>query len=117
MTSTSLKIEKRQIRHGRVRARVFGLPDRPRLCVFRSLNYTYAQLIDDVNGVTLVSASTRGLKLKGKKVDASMELGKAIAEKAKSKGVKGVVFDRGGYKYHGRVKAVAAGAREGGLEF
>lgn len=109
-------------RHRRVRARVSGTASRPRLNVFRSLANIYAQLIDDQAGVTLVSASTVDTDLKqplaGKKKSEQAKLvGMAVAERAKAKGITAAVFDRGGYRYHGRVKALADGAREGGLEF
>jgi large subunit ribosomal protein L18 len=109
-------------RHARVRKSVFGTPERPRLCVFRSLNDIYAQVIDDNEGHTLVSASSIDSDLRGKmaglkKAEQAREIGKAVAERAKSKGIDAVVFDRGGFRYMGRVKALADGAREGGLEF
>jgi large subunit ribosomal protein L18 len=109
-------------RHERVRKHVVGTPDRPRLNVFRSLNHIYAQVVDDGKGHTLVSASTVDpevqKQLKGlKKTDQARVVGKVLAERALGQGVKRVVFDRGGYKYHGRVKALADAAREGGLEF
>jgi large subunit ribosomal protein L18 len=112
----------RKRRHVRVRRRVHGSPDCPRLNVFRSLTDIYAQVIDDEDGKTLVSASSidKDLrsKMKGKnKTEQARLVGEAVAERAKSKGVKTVVFDRGGYQYIGRVKALAEGAREGGLEF
>lgn len=112
----------RRRRHLRVRKRAQGTPDRPRLAVFRSLNHTYAQIINDVAGHTLVSASTRDPELRGQleqtgNVDAAREVGKALAVKAKAAGIEQVVFDRGGNLYHGRVAAVAEGAREGGLDF
>ena len=97
----------RMKRHKRVRAKISGTPEMPRLNVFRSEANIYAQIIDDVAGVTLVSASS---------LDKAIE-GKLIAERAKAKGIENVVFDRGGYLYHGRVKALAEGAREGGLKF
>lgn len=109
---------KRQIRrHGRVRAKISGTAARPRLSVFRSNKGMYLQLIDDMTGQTLVSARTSELKDKGKNIDHSNALGKLLAEKALAKKITTVVFDRGYYKYHGRVKAVAEGAREGGLKF
>ena len=109
-------------RHSRVRKNVQGTADRPRLNVFRSLSGIYVQVIDDQSGRTLVSASTadRELreKLKGmKKSEQAKAVGKAVAERAKSKGISAVVFDRGGFRYVGRVKALADGAREGGLQF
>ena len=102
-------------RHLRVRKNVAGTPERPRLVVFRSLKHITAQIVDDTTGRTLMTVTS--VKLEGKKSEKSVEVGKMIAEKAKAAGVSKVVFDRAGYKYHGRVKAVADGAREGGLEF
>ncbi len=107
---------RRKSRHLRIRGRVRGTAERPRLFVFRSSKHIYAQLIDDREGKVLASASDLGLKVKGK-MKAAESVGQAIAEKAKAAGIGQVVFDRGGYKYHGRVKAVAEGARTGGLEF
>ncbi|HRQ23109.1 MAG TPA: 50S ribosomal protein L18 [Anaerolineales bacterium] len=109
-------------RHARVRKTLSGTPDRPRLNVFKSLNGIYAQIIDDAQGSTLLSASTVDKELreqtKGmKKTEQAKAVGKAIAERAKSKGISSVVFDRGGFRYVGRVKALADGAREGGLQF
>lgn len=112
----------RQRRHRRIRARIAGTADRPRLNVFRSLEHIYAQLIDDQAGNTIVSASTVDKNLqpdmagKTKKEQATL-VGKVVAERAQAAGIKQVVFDRGGYLYHGRIKALADGAREGGLEF
>jgi large subunit ribosomal protein L18 len=105
----------RQRRHVRVRAKVSGTAERPRLVVFRSHKHIYAQLVNDVTGRTLMSVSDAGLE--GKKGEKSTAVGKLVAEKAKAAGITMVVFDRAGYRYHGRVKAVADGAREGGLEF
>ncbi len=112
----------RQRRHLRVRKRVYGTPEKPRLNVFRSLTEIYAQVIDDEAGTTMVSASTidRDLRedISGKnKTEQAKQVGKVLAERAKSAGIKQVVFDRSGYKYIGRVKALADGAREGGLQF
>ena len=107
--------EMRERRHLRVRKRVNGTPERPRLVVFRSLKHIYAQLVDDVAARTLMTVSDH--KAEGKKTERSVEVGKEIAARAKEAGITRVVFDRAGYKYHGRVKAVADGAREGGLEF
>ena len=106
-------------RHTRVRSKIFGTAECPRLDVFRSLQNIYAQLIDDVNGVTLVSASTteKDFKDYGGNIDAAKAVGKKLAERAAEKNIKDVVFDRGGYVYHGRVAALAEGAREGGLNF
>jgi large subunit ribosomal protein L18 len=109
--------EKRIRRHKRVRAKIIGVLKRPRLCVFRSANHIYAQLIDDQKGKTLLCASDLKSKSKKNKTVKAQEVGKEIAEKAAEKKIKEVVFDRGGYKYHGRVKALADGAREGGLKF
>ena len=106
-------------RHKRVRGRISGTPERPRLNVFRSETNIYAQIIDDVAGVTLVSASSleKGFECDGTKTDAAKKVGQVVAERAKAKGIDTVVFDRGGYVYHGRVQALAEGAREGGLQF
>ena len=105
-------------RHKRVRGKLSGTPERPRLNVFRSASNIYAQLIDDVTGITLAAASSveKGFEGGGNK-EAAKKVGLAIAERGKAKGVSVVVFDRGGYVYHGRVAALAEGAREGGLEF
>ncbi len=110
----------RQRVHTRIREKMLGTSERPRLNVYRSLNHIYVQLIDDMSGRTLVSASTReGGKGKktGGNVASAKEIGKLVAQRAKEKGVTKVVFDRGGYRYHGRVKAVADAAREAGLQF
>lgn len=110
--------EIRQRVHTRIRRRLAGSAERPRLNVYRSLNHIYAQVIDDAQGVTLASASTVASKMKtGGNVSAAREVGKLIAERAKEKGITRVVFDRGGYLYHGRIKALADAAREAGLEF
>jgi large subunit ribosomal protein L18 len=116
------KREKRETRHLRVRKKVVGSGERPRLCVFRSLKHIYAQVVDDTAQRTLVSASTLEPLLKGQvtsggNVKAAAAVGKLVAERALQKGLKRVVFDRGGYIYHGRVKALAEAAREGGLDF
>jgi large subunit ribosomal protein L18 len=112
----SKELRRNKIR-ARIRSRITGTAQKPRLSVFRSNKYIYAQLIDDVTGVTLVSTSSRALTEKVNKVDSSVEVGKTLAEKALASGITEVVFDRGGYLYHGRVKALADGAREGGLKF
>ncbi len=106
-------------RHKRVRAKISGTPERPRLNVFRSEANIYAQVIDDVAGVTLCSASSleKGFEGLGSNCEAAKKVGQTVAERAKAKGITTVVFDRGGYVYHGRVQALAEGAREGGLEF
>lgn len=110
---------KRQRRKNRIRAKISGTKERPRLSVFKSNKGLYLQLIDDSIGKTLVSAKVSELKVKKetKKTDQGFELGKFLAAKAKEKGIEKIVFDRGGYKFHGRVKAVADGAKEGGLVF
>jgi large subunit ribosomal protein L18 len=107
----------RSKRHRRVRVHVAGTSQRPRLAVFRSLNHLYAQLIDDGASRTVAAASTVELKAKGNGMTQAMEVGKAIAAKAKAAGVNQAVFDRGGFLYHGRIKALADAAREAGLEF
>ena len=107
----------RSKRHRRVRVHVSGTHERPRLSVFRSLNHVYAQLIDDGASRTLAAASTVDLKAKGNGLAEAAQVGKAIAAKAKAAGVSLVVFDRGGFLYHGRIKALADAAREAGLEF
>jgi large subunit ribosomal protein L18 len=107
----------RQRRHERVRGKVRGTAERPRLAVYRSLSHTYAQVIDDSSGRTLAAASTLELKVGKNDLEAAQAVGKAIAGKATKAGVGRVVFDRGGYIYHGRVKALADAAREAGLEF
>lgn len=114
--------EVRVIRHARVRKKISGTPEMPRLCVYRSNKSIYAQVIDDTKGVTLVSASTIDPALKGQldeqtKSGAAQLVGKLVAERALAAGIKDVVFDRGGYLYTGRVAALAAGAREAGLNF
>jgi len=106
-------------RHKRVRAKVSGTPEKPRLNVFRSELHIYAQIIDDINGKTLCSASTveKNFEGTGGKKESAKKVGLKIAERAKALGIENVVFDRGGYIYHGRVQALAEGAREGGLTF
>jgi large subunit ribosomal protein L18 len=108
----------RQKRHNRVRARVIGTSERPRLNVFRSLNHIYAQVIDDVRGHTMVAASTLDQDVaEAPKIEQAKAVGKLVAERARAAGINKVVFDRGGYLYHGRIKSLADGAREGGLDF
>ncbi len=110
--------EIRQNVHARIRRKMSGTAERPRLNVYRSLNHIYAQVIDDGQGITLASASTVSAKIKaGGNVEAAKQVGKLVAELAQEKGVKKVVFDRGGYLYHGRIKALADAAREAGLDF
>jgi len=121
------KQHKRLRRHKRVRAKISGSSKRPRLCIFRSAKHIYAQLVDDEQGKTLVSASDLEIKKRGSstktggkkktKSDIAREIGKLIAKKSLEKKIEQVVFDRGGYLYHGRIKAIAEGAREGGLKF
>lgn len=114
--------EARQRRHARVRRKVAGTAERPRLNVYRSINHIYAQVIDDTAGRTLVSASTLDKALRGEldgltPQEQAKAVGKAVAERARGQGIETVVFDRGGYPYHGMVKALAEGSREGGLAF
>jgi len=116
------KIEKKEIRnriHQRIRRKLAGTAERPRLAVFRSVAHIYAQVIDDAASATLVSASSvdKGGKTNGGNVMAAKAIGKLVAQRAQEKGIKKVVFDRGGYQYHGRIKALAEAAREAGLEF
>ena len=119
MVSKVNKNAMRMKRHIRVRGKISGTPERPRLNVFRSNANIYAQIIDDVNGVTLVSANTLEKELEGStgNCEGAKKVGQVLAERAKAKGIEEVVFDRGGYIYHGRVAALAEGAREGGLKF
>ena len=113
------KLKRRKRIHSRVRKKIQGTAEKPRLNIFRSNRFIYAQLIDDVSGTTLASASSfeAAVSNEGNKSDQAKEVGKLIAERAKAAGVEGVLFDRGGYLYHGRVKSLADGAREGGLNF
>ncbi len=111
------KREIRRIRHKRIRTKIFGTVQTPRLCVFRSTKYIYVQLIDDEKGKTIAVVSDKEIKSKLNGINKAREVGKLIAEKAAEKKIKKVVFDRGGYQYHGRVKSIAEGAREGGLKF
>jgi large subunit ribosomal protein L18 len=113
------KVQKRQKIHKGIRSKIKGTADRPRLSVYKSNTNIYVQLIDDLTGHTLAYASSKELDLKGKNVNvtSSKEVGKKIAERAVASGIQNIVFDRSGYKYHGRVKALADGAREGGLKF
>jgi large subunit ribosomal protein L18 len=117
--STLTTRQARERRHRRIRGKVAGTAERPRLAVFRSNKGIFAQLIDDESGRTLAGASWLGLKksFKGNRIEQATEVGKAVADAAKQAGIETVVFDRGGYLYHGRVKALADGAREGGLKF
>lgn len=122
MTKVNVRLEARKNRQARVRRKVQGTGERPRLCVFRSSVHIYAQVIDDEKGTTLAAVSTLSPAVKDaikgmKKSEAAKAVGKAIAEEAKSKGCFKVVFDRNGFLYHGRVKALSEGAREGGLDF
>lgn len=120
--ATKSRNERRKRRHLRVRRKLFGQPERPRLNVFRSLTHTYAQVIDDNSGHTIAAASTLDEKLKDAvadktKTEQARLVGELIAERAGAEGVSEVIFDRGGYRYHGRVRALAEGARAGGLKF
>lgn len=120
MSKTSQRHLRRDGIRKRIRNKISGTPERPRLSIYRSNTGVYAQIIDDTKGITLVSCSSHKKELSSEpvtKVEASRLVGKAIAEAAKAKGIELVVFDRGGYQYHGRVKALAEGAREGGLIF
>ena len=118
MAKSMSRNDLRQKRHARVRNKISGTPECPRLNVFRSSSHIHAKIIDDVNGVTLVAASSVDMKLeKGGNVEAAAQVGKEIAERAIAKKIENVVFDRGGYIYHGRVKALAEAAREAGLKF
>ena len=113
------KVEKRKKIHLGIRKKIRGTAERPRLSIYKSNTSIYAQLVDDLKGHTIVASSSKELDLKGKTVNvvSSKEVGKKLAEKAVSGGIQNIVFDRSGYKYHGRVKALADGAREGGLKF
>jgi len=117
MDINKIKQNKRLRRKGRVRAKISGTAECPRLSVFRSNRGIYAQIINDEIGKTLASVGAKEVKAKGKKIAVSLELGKLLAKKVIAKGINRVVFDRNGYKYHGRIKALAQGAREGGLQF
>ena len=120
MTQVASRGAARQKRHERIRLRLSGSPERPRLAVFRSLNHIYAQVIDDTSGKTLAAASSLETELKAtnqKKTDEAKSVGRLIAERARSAGIERVVFDRAGFRYHGRIKSLADAAREAGLEF
>lgn len=110
-------MKSRALRHNRIRAKISGTASVPRLNVFRSVSHIYAQLIDDTAGKTLAAASSKEVKAKGTKTDVASEVGKLIAQKAVKSGIERAVFDRGGYKYHGRVKNLAEAARAAGLKF
>ncbi|OGN09158.1 MAG: 50S ribosomal protein L18 [Candidatus Yanofskybacteria bacterium RIFCSPHIGHO2_02_FULL_41_11] len=113
------KLQKRTSRHRRIRASIKGTAQRPRVSVFKSNRHVFAQLIDDVSGKTIISSkivSDPKTKVKGTKTDAASKVGEMLAEKAKESGIKEAVFDRGGFKYHGRIKALAEGLRKGGLK-
>lgn len=119
MIKKKSRAESREIRHVRVREKIVGTPERPRLAVFRSNKGIYAQIIDDTNGRTLACASTldKEVKTKASNIEAAKEVGALVAARATKANIKNVVFDRGGYIYHGKVKALAEAAREAGLEF
>lgn len=116
MDQQKIKNKIRQRRHQRVRAKIFGTAERPRLSVYRSLDHISAQLIDDSRGLTLVSANDQEVKATKSKIDKSMAVGKLLAERALEKNIKQALFDKGFFKYHGRIKALADGAREQGLK-
>jgi large subunit ribosomal protein L18 len=116
--ATTTKASLRTARHDRLRKKISGTPERPRLAVFRSLKHIYAQIIDDSTGTTLCAASSQEKTLETKgNAEGAKKVGTALAQRAKEKGITSVVFDRGGFRYHGRVANLAAGAREEGLEF
>ena len=120
MEPTKLKTVRRRRRKAQIRRQAFGLPNRPRLAVFRSGKHIYAQVIDDTSGRTLAAASTRDKSLNlssGGNREAAAAVGKSVAERSKAAGIEQVIFDRGGFFYHGRIKALADAAREGGLKF
>jgi large subunit ribosomal protein L18 len=120
MTQVASRSGARQKRHERIRLSLAGTPERPRLAVFRSLNHIYAQVIDDTSGRTLAAASTLERELKGSgstKTEEAATVGRLLAERAKSAGVERVVFDRAGFRYHGRIRSLADAAREAGLDF
>jgi len=120
MTQVATRGAARRKRHARIRLHLAGTETRPRLAVFRSLNHIYAQVIDDASGTTLAAASTADMELKGSKATKSEEaavVGRLVAQRAKAAGVEHVVFDRAGFRYHGRIKSLADAAREAGLEF
>jgi large subunit ribosomal protein L18 len=121
MSKVSANVARKR-RHARIRARVVGTPDKPRLCVFRSLNNIYAQVIDDAKGVTVVSAGSLSADMKSQiagknKTQVAEMIGTELAKSAQGKGISEVIFDRGGYKYQGRIKALAESARKAGLKF
>ena len=121
ISQTSKNVTRKRV-HTRIRRKISGRPERPRICIFRSLKHFYVQAIDDLSGSVLVSASTNDKELRprignGGNVSAAKEVGKVLAERAIAKGIRSVVMDRGGYLYHGRVKAFAEAARESGLQF
>ena len=119
MISKVSKNDARKIRHERIKSKIFGTSECPRLCVYRSNTNIYAQIIDDENGITLVSANSldKELNLKNNNIETATKVGEALGKKAKKAGITKVVFDRGGYMYHGKVKALAEAARSCGLEF
>ncbi|MEO0225336.1 MAG: 50S ribosomal protein L18 [candidate division WOR-3 bacterium] len=116
-----MKVRGRERRHWRIRKKIFGTPERPRLCVYRSLKHIYGSLIDDVNNRTIVTVSTLTREIKGMDLKNNLEkaraVGKILAQRAKEKNIECVTFDRAGFKYHGQVRSLAEGAREGGLKF
>ena len=117
MDISKIRLEKREAKHAALRKNILGTAERPRLCVRRTLKHMIAQVVDDLSGKSMLQIHSKHLNLKAKKTEVAKALGKAVAAALKGKGVEKVVFDRGGYLYHGRIKAVADGAREGGLKF
>lgn len=117
MKGIALKQEKLSRRHGKIRARLSGTQERPRLCVYKSNKYLFVQLIDDTKGATILAGTTKDFAKKGTKVDTAKLLGEDIAKRAKAAGITAVVFDRGGFRYTGRIAALAEAARAGGLTF
>ncbi len=113
----NIKLQKRIERKERVRKKIFGTPERPRLSVYRSLRHIYAQLIDDLNGKTVTAVDSLKISKAGGGIKAAEEVGKLLAQKAKSMKIEGIAFDRNGFKYHGAIKALADAARQGGLKF
>jgi large subunit ribosomal protein L18 len=117
MDIAKTRLEARDAKHSALRKKVMGTADRPRLCVRRTLKHMIAQVVDDLSGKSLLQVHSKTLGIKGKKSQVAKELGKAVATQLKGRGIERIVFDRGGYVYHGRIKAVADGARENGLKF
>ncbi len=117
MKTAKIRIEKRAAKHSSIRKHCFGTPERPRLCVKRTLKNIIVQVVDDMSGKSIIQLSSCSLGMSGNKTDVAKNMGKSVGDKLKGMGIEKVVFDRGGYVYHGRVRAVADGARESGLKF